>query len=218
MKSPRRREILQKKKSRENVKAEICKILNKIGALKFGAFKLTSGKISPYYIDLRIIPSFPDAFQKICNLQASFTKKEIGLQNFDRIAGIPIAGIPFASLIAYNLKKPFLYIRKGVRVHGRQRRVEGILTSGDRVLLIDDLITTGLSLVEAMKAIEAEGGVTTDAVVLLDREEKGKEKLDKNGIELHALLKMSEIANRLYEIGAIDEVQLKTILKQIKKG
>jgi orotate phosphoribosyltransferase len=209
---------LQKKKSRETIKAEICKILNKIGALKFGAFRLTSGKISPYYIDLRIIPSFPDAFQKICNLQAAFIKEEIGLESFDRIAGIPIAGIPFASLIAYNLKKSFLYIRKGVRLHGRKRRIEGILTPGDRVLLIDDLITTGLSLTEAKKAIEAEGGVTTDAVVLLDREEKGKEKLDKNGIKLHALLKMSEIANRLYEIGAIDEVQLKTILKQIKKG
>ena len=209
---------MPKKKSREDVKAEICKILNKIGALKFGAFKLTSGKISPYYIDLRIIPSFPDAFQKICNLQAGFIKEEIKVESFDRIAGIPIAGIPFASLIAYNLNKPFLYIRKGVRLHGRQRRVEGILTSGDRVLLIDDLITTGLSLTEAIKAIEAEGGVTTDAVVLLDREEKGREKLDKKGIKLHALLRMSEIANRLYEIGAIDEVQLKTIFKQIKKG
>ena len=209
---------MEKKKNRETVKVEICKILNKIGALKFGAFKLTSGKISPYYIDLRIIPSFPDAFQKICNLQAAFIKEEIGLKSFDRVAGIPIAGIPFASLIAYNLKKPFLYIRKGVRLHGRKRRIEGILTPGDRVLLIDDLITTGLSLTEAKKAIEAEGGITTDAVVLLDREEKGKEKLDKNGIRLYALLEMSEIANRLCEIGAIDEVQLKTILKQIKKG
>ena len=209
---------MEKKKSRETVKVEICKILNKIGALKFGAFKLTSGKISPYYIDLRIIPSFPDAFQRVCNLQAAFIKEEIGVKSFDRIAGIPIAGIPFASLIAYKLKKPFLYIRKGVRLHGRKKRIEGILTPGDHVLLIDDLITTGLSLIEAKKAIEAEGGVTTDAVVLLDREEKGREKLDKNGIKLHALLKISEIANRLHEIGAINEVQLKTILKQIKKG
>jgi orotate phosphoribosyltransferase len=207
---------LPKKKSREDIK-EVCKILNKIGALQFGAFKLTSGKISPYYIDLRIVPSFPDSFQKICNFQANFIKQEIGVKSFDRIAGIPIAGIPFASLIAYNLKKPFLYIRKGVRLHGRQRRVEGILTPGDRVLLIDDLITTGLSLRRAAKAVEAEGGVTTDAVVLLDREEGGKENLDKNGIKLHTLLKISEIANSLYEIGAIDNIQLKTILKQIKK-
>jgi orotate phosphoribosyltransferase len=207
---------LPKKKSRDDIK-EACKILNKIGALQFGAFKLTSGKISPYYIDLRIVPSFPDSFQKICNFQANFIKQEIGVKSFDRIAGIPIAGIPFASLIAYNLKKPFLYIRKGVRLHGRQRRVEGILTPGDRVLLIDDLITTGLSLRRAAKAVEAEGGVTTDAVVLLDREEGGKENLDKNGIKLHTLLKISEIANSLYEIGAIDNIQLKTILKQIKK-
>ncbi|MGC9345542.1 MAG: orotate phosphoribosyltransferase [Candidatus Bathyarchaeales archaeon] len=204
-------------KSGESIKVEICKILNKIGALQFGVFKLTSGKISPYYIDLRIVPSFPDAFQKICNFYVNFIKEEIGVKNFERIAGIPVAGIPFASLIAYNLQKPFLYIRKGVRLHGRQRRIEGILAPGDRVLLIDDLITTGLSLGKAAEAIVAEGGVVTDAVVLLDREEGGIEKLGKSGIKLHALLRMSEIANKLYEIGTIDEEQLKTILKQIKK-
>ena len=205
-------------KSSEAVKVEICKILNKIGALQFGAFKLTSGKISPYYIDLRIVPSFPDAFQRICNFYVDFIKQEIEVTNFERIAGIPVAGIPFASLIAYNLEKPFLYIRKGVRLHGRQRRVEGILAPGDRVLVIDDLITTGLSLKRAAKAITAEGGVVTDTVVLLDREEGGKEKLEKGGIKLHALLNVSEIADNLYEIGAIDEEQLKTILRQIKKG
>jgi len=209
---------LPNRKSKETVKVEICKILNKIGALQFGAFKLTSGKTSPYYIDLRIVPSFPDAFQKVCNFYVDFIKKEIGTKNFDRIAGIPVAGIPFTSLIAYYLKKPFLYIRKGVRLHGRQRRIEGILAPGDRVLLVDDLITTGLSLKKAAKAITAEGGVVTDAVVLLDREEGGKEKLEKSGIRLHALLNVSGISKKLYEIGAIDEEQLKTILRQIKKG
>ncbi len=209
---------MPKEKGSEAIKVEICRILNKIGALQFGAFKLSSGKISPYYIDLRIVPSFSDAFQKVCNFYVNFIKDEIGVKNFERIAGIPVAGIPFASLIAYNLKKPFLYIRKGVRLHGRQKRIEGILAPGDRILLIDDLITTGLSLKKAAKAITAEGGVVTDALVLLDREEGGREKLDKSGIKLHALLNISEIANKLYEIGAIEEEQLKTILKQIKKG
>jgi len=209
---------LPTKKSNETVKVEVCKILNKIGALQFGAFKLSTGKISPYYIDLRIVPSFPDAFKKVCDFYVNFIKKEIGGKNFERIAGIPVAGIPFASLIAHSLQKPFLYVRKGVRLHGRQRRIEGILAPGDRVLLVDDLITTGLSLRKAAKAITAEGGVVTDAVVLLDRQEGGKEKLAKTGIKLHALLNVSEIANKLYEIGVIDEEQLKTILKQIKKG
>jgi orotate phosphoribosyltransferase len=209
---------LPREKSSEAIKVEICKILNKIGALQFGAFKLTSGKMSPYYIDLRVVPSFPDAFQKVCNFYVDFIKDEIGIKNFERIAGIPVAGIPFASLIAYNLKKPFLYIRKGVRFHGRQKRIEGILAPGDRVLIIDDLITTGLSLGKAAKAITAEGGVVNNAVVLLDREEGGKAKLEKSGIKVHVLLNISEIANMLYEIDAIDKEQLKTILKQIKKG
>jgi orotate phosphoribosyltransferase len=199
------------------VTIELCKILNKIGALKFGAFKLTSGKISPYYVDLRIIPSFPDAFQRICDFYVDFVSNDIGERNFERIAGIPVAGIPFAAMIAYSLKKPFLYIRKGVRLHGRQRRIEGVLSPGDRVLLIDDLVTTGLSLRKAAKAVMAEGGVVTETVVLIDRQEGGKGKLEKNGLKLHALLNISEIVGTLSELGALDEQQAKTILKQVKK-
>ena len=198
-------------------KVEIAKILHKIDALKFGVFKLTSGRASPYYIDLRVVPSFPDAFRKICDFYAEQITNNVGLKNFDRVAGVPLAGIPFASQIAYNLGKPFLYVRKGVRLHGRKRRVEGILISGDRVLLIDDLVTTGLTLNRAAKAVRAEGGVVREAVALLDREEGGREKLEKNGTNLHALLKMSEVAITLFEIGAIDEESRKTILKQIKK-
>jgi orotate phosphoribosyltransferase len=198
-------------------KVEIAKILHKIDALKFGVFKLTSGRASPYYVDLRVVPSFPDAYREICNFYAEYINSQVGTENFDRIAGIPLAGIPFASQIAYNLKKPFLYVRKDTRHHGRQRRVEGILVSGDRVLLIDDLVTTGLNLKKAAEAIRAEGGVVKEAVALLDREEGGKEKLEKSGIKVHTLLRMSEIAETLHEIGAIDEESLKTILKQIKK-
>jgi orotate phosphoribosyltransferase len=196
---------------------EICKILKNIGALQFGTFKLTSGKISPYYIDLRVVPSFPDAFQKVSTLYTSFVKEKIGVEKFHRVAGIPVAGIPFASIIAYNLKKPFLYIRKGMRLHGRQRRVEGVLTPGDHVLLVDDLVTTGSSLTRAVRAVAAEGGLVTDAVVLLDREEGGGERLQKSGIRLHSLLKISEAARMLYDIGAITEDQLQTILKQVKR-
>ena len=204
-------------KTETTKKVEIAKILHNIDALKFGVFKLTSGKASPYYIDLRVVPSFPDAFRKICDFYAEQITIQIGLKNFDRVAGVPLAGIPFASQIAYNLGKPFLYVRKGVRLHGRKRRVEGILVSGDRVLLIDDLVTTGLTLNRAAKAVRAEGGVVRDAVALLDREEGGREKLEKNGTNFHALLRMSEVAITLFEIGAIDEESRKTILKQIKK-
>jgi orotate phosphoribosyltransferase len=198
-------------------KERMANILFKIDAVKFGVFKLSSGKASPYYIDLRVIPSFPDAFHEICESYAQYITSEIGVKKFGRIAAIPLAGIPFASQIAYNLKKPFLYVRKDIQLQGRERRVEGVLVSGDKVLLIDDLLTTGLTLKKASDAVRAEGGVVTEAVVFLDREEGGRQVLEKSGIKLHSLLKISEMANTLYEIGAIDEENLKTILKQVKK-
>jgi orotate phosphoribosyltransferase len=208
---------LSKEKEREVMKAELCQILLKIGAIRFGTFKLTTGKISPYYIDLRIVPSFPDAFQKVCGFYLNIINKDVGNRNFDRIAGIPTAGIAFASLIANHFKKPFLYVRKRERLHGRRRRIEGILMPGERVLLIDDLVTTGSSLKNAVAAIRAEGGVINNAVLLLDREEGGKEKLAKNQVTLNCLLRISEAARKLYQIEAISKEQLKTVLKQVKK-
>ena len=202
----------------ESVKVEICKILDRIGAFKFGAFRLTSGKMSPYYIDLRIVPSFPDAFREVCGIYADFIRSRVGTKNFERVAGIPVAGIPFAALIAYELKKPFLYTRKGVRRHGRERRIEGVIAPGDRVLMVDDLVTTGLSMRKAAKTIVAEGGLVTDAVVLLDRQEGGRERLAKGGVVVQALLNVTEIANTLHELGSIDEEQLRTILRQIRMG
>lgn len=204
-------------KNREAVKAELCRILIRIGALKFGIFKLTSGRKSPYYIDLRIVPSLPDAFRRICDLYVNLIETDLGSNSFDRIAAVPTAGIPFASIIAYRMRKPFLYIRPRARMHGRERRIEGLIMPGDHVVLIDDLITTGVSLGKAAEAVRAEGGTVTDAVVLLDREESGKENLAESNVALHYLLRMSEAAKILYAMDAIKEDQYKLILKQVKK-
>ena len=200
-----------------NKKIRMANILYKIDALKFGVYQLSSGKQSPYYIDLRVIPSFPDAFREICEFYVQQMTEEIGLNNFDRIAGIPLSGIPFASQVAYNIKKPFLFIRRDIKLYGRERRVEGILISGDKVLIVDDLLTTGLTLKRAVEAVRAEGGIITDAIVFLDREEGGKELLEKNGVKVHTLLNVSEVADTLFEIGAIDKDSLRTILKQIRR-
>ena len=204
-----------KEKSSEE---EICEILRKTNALEFGVFKLSSGRVTPYYVDLRVIPSFPDTFRTISKIFANTISSELGKESFDRVSGIPIAGTPFASIVAFNLNKPFLYTRQKPRLRGRERRVEGVLMPGDRVLLVDDLATTGLSLKRAARAMRAEGGVVTDAFVLLDREEGGKERLAETGINLHSVVKMSKAAGRLYEMNAIDEDQLKMILRQVRRG
>jgi orotate phosphoribosyltransferase len=196
---------------------EVCKVLKKTNALEFGAYKLSSGRITPYYVDLRVIPSFPDAFQAVSDILTNTVKRDIDTDSFDRVAGIPIAGTPFAALLAFRLSKPFLYTRQNLRLRGRERRVEGVLIPGDRVLLVDDLVTTGQSLKRAASAIRTEGGVVSDALVLLDREEGGRERLARNGINLHFVLGIGDAARMLYELSVIDEEQLDIILKQIKK-
>jgi orotate phosphoribosyltransferase len=201
---------------KEEIRSELAKILNRIGVLKFGTFKLTSGEISPYYLDLRIVPSFPDAFRRICDLYIELIKTTVGTEGFDRIAGIPTAGVSFASIAAYHLKKPFIYVRTTEREHGRGRSVEGILLPGNRVLLMDDLITKGGSILKVAEAVRAEGGVVTDAVVLMDREENGNQNLVKDGIKLHFLLTTSELASKLHDIDAITREQLNIILKRAK--
>ena len=198
-------------------KEKMANILFKIDAVKFGVYKLSSGKSSPYYVDLRVIPSFPDAFREICDFYGEYIKNQLGAKSFNRIAGVPVTGIIFASQVAYNLKQPFLYIRRDIKLQGRERRVEGVLVSGDRVLLVDDLVTTGLTLAKAAEDVRAEGGVVTDAVVFLDREEGAAAQLEKDGIKLHPMLKISEVAKSLFELGALDQESLKTILKQVKK-
>ncbi len=85
------------------------------------------------------------------------------------------------------------------------------------MLLVDDLVTTGLSFQKAARSITAESGVVNDAIVLIDRQEGGMKRLEKSGIKLHAILTVTEIVNTLNELGTIDEEQLKTILKQVKK-
>ncbi len=199
------------------MKLEFSEILHKIGALKFGNFKLTSGDFSPYYMDLRIIPSFPQSFRKICDYYIQLILEDIKKENFDIIAGIPTAGISFASIASYNLKMPCLYVRSTERQHGRGKSIEGILSPGERVLLLDDLITKGGSIIKAAEAVRAEGGQVNDAIVLVNREEGGKENLEFQNIKLHYLITTSELAKEMYKKSTISEKQFDQILKRVAR-
>ncbi|HID17563.1 TPA: orotate phosphoribosyltransferase [Candidatus Bathyarchaeota archaeon] len=200
-----------------NNKIEFCKILLKTGAIKFGVFKLTSGKMSPYYIDLRLILSFPDALKKVIEFYEEVARKEVGVENFQRIAGVPTAGLPFASILAFKLDKPLIYVRKEAKAHGRERKVEGLLYPGDKVLVVDDLVTTGKSMVKAVKSIRAEGGKVSNALALIDREEGGVKNLGREKVKLACFIKVSEIVKKLLELGAVEAEKLKGMVGETVK-
>ncbi len=181
-----------------------CRVLVKTGALQFGLFTLSGGKLSAYYIDLRILPSFPDAFQTCMDLLVTDAKK---IEGVDKIAGIPTGGLPWASVLAFSMSKPLVYTRKEARLHGRERKVEGVLSPGEKVLLIDDVITTGKNTLTALQSLRSEGGVVEDALVLLDREEGGSLHLEKAGVRLHSVARISEVAQKLLDMDAISKSQ-----------
>ena len=164
--------------------------------------------MSPYYLDLRIVPSFPDAFRTSIDLLAKGASK---IANVTKIGGIPTGGLPWASVLAYTLSKPLVYVRKEVKHHGREKMVEGMLTPGDKVLLVDDVITTGHNILTALQTLRAEGGVVEDALVLVDREEGGEEHLRKEGVKLHSTTRMSQLAQQLLDMDAISESQFEEL-------
>jgi orotate phosphoribosyltransferase len=190
---------------------KLAKMIIRTGALKFGVFELASGAISPYYLDLRLIPGEPLSFASAVDMLEEIVSRI----EFERIGAVPTAGIPYAGALSYKMKKPFLYVRKDTKKHGTQKMVEGILMPGDRVVLIDDLVTTGHSLVDASRAIRLEGGLVEHAVVLLDRLEGGKEFLENNGVRLHALVSIRDVVEKLREMDAIEQEDYESILERI---
>src|SRR5215472_4337352 len=187
-----------------SIEDDLSKTLVRTGALQFGMFTLAGGRISPYYLDLRVIPSFPDAFRTCSELLAQSGKAITGI---DKIGGIPTGGLPWASVLAYLLSKPLVYTRKDIKLHGREKTVEGILTPGDKVLLVDDVITTGKNILAALQTIRGEGGVVENALVLLDRQEGGEKSLLKEGVRLHSVTKISMVAQKLLDMDAITKTQ-----------
>ena len=196
------------------VEEELPKILVHTGALQFGMFTLSGGRLSPYYLDLRIVPSFPDAFRSCVDLMA---KAANGIESVDKIGGIPTGGLPWASVLAYSLGKPLVYVRKEIKQHGREKMVEGILAPGNKILLVDDVITTGHNILAALQTLRAEGGVVEDALVLVDREEGGSDHLRKEGVRLHTVTRISDLAKRLLDMDAISETQFEQLTNTSRK-
>lgn len=175
------------------------------GCVKFGEFKLKSGIMSPVYCDLRILVSAPAVLAEIGQALGKMAK-EIGC---DRVAGIPYGGVPIAVAASIASGIPMIYPRKEVKDHGTKNAIEGTYNAGEKVLVIDDLVTSGLSFGEAVEPLKAAGLVVEDVLVILDREQGGAKVIEKAGYRLHSLGKLSEMVDALVAAGKI-EPEMKT--------
>jgi len=173
-----------------------------IGAVKFGNFTLKSGVQSPIYIDLRVIVSFPELLKSIAEkMYALVTKNGV---KFDNICGVPYTALPVATVMSLLHKKPMVMRRKEVKKYGTKKIIEGIFKSGETCLVIEDLITSGMSVMETTGPLNDVGLKTTDVVVLVDREQGGAQNLKMRGITPHAVLKISSMLKCLLKHKRVD--------------
>ncbi|HZC48401.1 MAG TPA: orotate phosphoribosyltransferase [Nitrososphaeraceae archaeon] len=196
-----------------NFVSEIALFLLKSNSLKFGLYTLASGKQSPYYIDLRMLQSFPRYFRLTINALRDLISREIG-SDFDSLGSIPTSGLIFASALGYEMLKPLIYVRKESKMYGRMKMVEGYLRPGEKVLLVDDVATTGTSLSKTIKVIRENGAVVKDAVAIISRREGAEENLQKMGVRLVAIATINDLINALYDKGLLDRNTLEEIIKQ----
>jgi len=183
------------------MKKKIIDGLIDLGAVKFGSFELKCGVTSPVYIDLRMIVGSPKLMDQIVSVFLKLTER----LNFDLVAGIPYTALPMAAVYSSRSQVPMIYARKEVKGYGTKKQIEGIFKKGNRVLILDDLITNGLSKFETFELFEKEGLRVKDVVVLIDRLQGGGETLAKAGYQLHSLINIHEILDRSLERGQIDQ-------------
>jgi len=171
------------------------------GCIKFGEFKLKSGIMSPVYVDFRVLVSYPEVLKAVADAMLDVMK---GL-SFDRIAGIPYAGLPLGVAVSLASGKPMLYPRKEQKDYGTARLIEGKYEPGETVVVIDDIITDGASKIETIAPLQEAGLVVKDVVIVLDREQGGAAKLEKAGYRLHSVAKLSEVLQSLVRQGRVSE-------------
>ncbi len=186
-------------------KKEVALDLHSIGALKFGEFTFKSGIVSPMYLDLRLFISYPKVLKKVTKLYA----KQLSSLKYDRLAGVAYAALPIAGAISLELEQPWIFMRKeGLQKgYGLKKSLEGEFNKGETVVMIEDLVTRATSLLEAIPAIEEQGLIIKDAVVLLDYQKGGGEKLKAAGYNLHAFMTTRDLVDIMFSEGKIDDVK-----------
>ncbi len=195
---------------------ELTKQIIEKGILKFGEFTLKSGKKSWFYLDLRVISSYPDTFNYVIKC---YTEKLRGIKEYDAVAGVAVAGVPFSSVLGYSLQIPSLIVRAQQKDHGLKKKVEGYLPENSNVVLIDDLISTGSSKIPGILALREMGFKVTDMLVLVDRSQGYSGQIDQVGVKLHSFTTIEQIFSEslLLHDSVLDTNMKEIIEKNLKE-
>lgn len=198
----------------------IAEILLEIEAITLNTkqpYKYVSGILSPIYTDCRLLMGYPEKRAEVIECMAEKAEKEIGKESIDVIAGVASSGIPHAAWLANRLKKPMIYARKQEKDHGKQNLIEGVLKDGDKVLLIEDLISTGKSSLEAVHTIEESKGLVKNCLAIFTYEiPKAEESFKENNINLLTLTNLTALIEVAASTGKINESDKEIILDWAK--
>lgn len=188
--------------------------LQEIGAVKFGEFKLKSGILSPIYIDLRIIVSYPEILKMVVS---AIWEKVKDLQ-FDLICGVPYTALPMATVMSVEHNIPMIMRRKEVKDYGTRKAIEGFFQIGQTCLIVEDLVTSGSSVFETIEPLQHEGLQVKDIVVLVDREQGGRKHLQEKGYNLLAVFTISEMLDILREEHKLESEMVEKVKKFIHEN
>ena len=185
--------------------------LHDIGAVQFGKFKLHSGKRSEIYLDLRVLVSYPEALREV----TAAYRRVLEQLHFDLLGATPLAGLPIGTAICLDMNRPLIYPRKTAKSYGTGKGIEGSYAVGQTVAVIDDLVTSGDSILHTIASLKAGGLQVSDAVVLIDREQGGAESLRREGYTLHSVILLRHLLSILQDKGRITAKQHAKVLKSL---
>jgi len=197
---------------------EFAIFLYKNNIIRFGNFTLASGKNSSYYVDLRLIPSYPHQFRKmIKNLQNLIVEKT-GLNDFDCLASVPTGGLVVTSALAIEIVKPLIYVRSKPKEHGTTKSIEGKISAGMKVVMVDDVMTTGTSVLNGINQLKEAGLLVSDLYVIINRLEGADKALSDIGVQTHQLTDILEITDILFQEKLIDKEIFEKIKNQVNRN
>jgi len=196
---------------------EFATFLHQKEIIKFGEFTLASGKKSSYYVDLRLVPSYPHQFRTMIKYLQNNIVESIGLSSFDSLVSVPTGGLIIASALAIEIVKPLIYVRSKPKDYGTSKSVEGQIYEGMKVVMIDDVATTGGSVVNAIKSLKEANITIEDAYVIVNRMEGADEALKELGVKLHSITNVMQITQALHEQKLVDDDILEKVRNQIGK-